>query len=93
VVLDEPNAHLDEAGEKDLLTLMNTLKSRGTTVIAITHRGNLIGAADKLVLLVDGAVAMFGPRVEVLAALQKANEQARAKAKAPACRRRRRGCR
>jgi ATP-binding cassette subfamily C exporter for protease/lipase len=82
VVLDEPNAHLDEAGEQDLLTLMNTLKSRGTTVIAITHRGNLIGAADKLVLLVDGAVAMFGPRADVLAALQKANEQARAKAKA-----------
>lgn len=81
LVLDEPNAHLDEAGEQDLLKLVDTLKGRGCTVVAITHRGNLLNAADKLVVLVDGAVAMFGPRADVMAALQKANEQARAKAK------------
>lgn len=80
LVLDEPNSSLDEAGERDLTTLIQRLKARGATVIAITHRGNLVNAADRLVLLIEGAVAMFGPRADVLAAMQKANEQARARA-------------
>ncbi len=82
LVLDEPNASLDEAGENDLLALIKRLKARGATVVVITHRGKLIGAADKLVVLVDGAVAMSGPRDEVLAAMQAANEQARSKMQA-----------
>ena len=78
LVLDEPNASLDEAGEKALLVLLGTLKARGATVVAITHRTTLMPAADKLLVLNDGQVAMFGPRDEVLAALKKANDQARA---------------
>lgn len=78
LVLDEPNSSLDEAGEKSLLVLLNTLKARGCTVVAITHRTTLLAAADKLLVLNDGQVAMFGPRDEVLAGLKKANDQARA---------------
>ena len=79
LVLDEPNSSLDEAGEKALLALLGTLKAQGTTVIAITHRSTLMPAADKLLVLSDGQVAFFGLRDEVMAALKKANEQARAK--------------
>lgn len=82
VVLDEPNSSLDELGEKSLLALLQSLKSRGATVVAITHRTTLLPAADKLLVLNDGQVASFGPRDEVLAALKKANDQARAKAEA-----------
>ncbi len=78
LVLDEPNSSLDEAGEKSLLTLLQALKARGATVVAITHRTTLLAAADKLLVLNEGQVAMFGPRDEVLAGLKKANEQARA---------------
>ena len=80
VVLDEPNASLDEAGEKALLALLVSLKQQGSTVLAITHRTTLLPAADKLLVLNDGQAAMFGPRDEVLAALKKANEQARSQA-------------
>ncbi|MBC7940619.1 MAG: type I secretion system permease/ATPase [Chitinophagaceae bacterium] len=79
VVLDEPNSSLDEAGEKALIEMIGRLKAKGTTVIAITHRSTLLAAADKLLLLVEGAVASFGPRDDVLAALKKANEQVAAK--------------
>lgn len=78
VVLDEPNASLDEAGERALLQLLLALKSRGTTVVVITHRTTLMPAMDKLLVMNDGQAAFFGPRDEVLAALKKANEQARA---------------
>jgi ATP-binding cassette, subfamily C, bacterial exporter for protease/lipase len=79
IVLDEPNASLDEAGEKQLLQALMQLKQRGATVLAITHRTTLLPAADKLLVLNDGSLLMFGKRDEVLAALAKANQEARAK--------------
>lgn len=78
LVLDEPNASLDEQGEIELLALLQRLKAKGVTVVAITHRKNLLSAADKLLLLYDGATAKFGPRNEVLGALAAAANQLRA---------------
>jgi ATP-binding cassette subfamily C exporter for protease/lipase len=72
LVLDEPNASLDEAGEQALMATLTQLKARGATVVVNTHRTNLLPAVDKLLVLRDGQVAAFGPRDEVLAALQKA---------------------
>jgi ATP-binding cassette subfamily C exporter for protease/lipase len=83
VVLDEPNASLDEAGDRMLVQLLGALKSRGATTIVITHRTTLLPAVDKMVVLREGQVAMAGPRDEVLGAMKKAADQARAKA-APA---------
>lgn len=79
VVLDEPNSSLDEAGEKTLFALMQTLKSQGATVVLITHRPNILAVADWMLVLVAGAVQAFGRRDEVLAALAKANEAQRAR--------------
>lgn len=73
VLLDEPNSSLDEAGEQALMTTLMSLKGRKCTTIVITHRTSVLPAADKILLLRDGQVAAFGPRDEVLAALQKAN--------------------
>lgn len=84
LVLDEPNASLDAAGEQHLLGLITRLKAAGLTIVAITHRNTLMPAADKIVLLREGQVVAFGPRDEVLAALAKANEQMRARAAAAA---------
>lgn len=80
LVLDEPNSSLDEAGEKSLLALLSKLKASGASVVAITHRTTLLPAADKVLVLNDGQVVLFGPRDDVLAALKKANEDAAAKA-------------
>jgi ATP-binding cassette subfamily C exporter for protease/lipase len=71
VVLDEPNANLDEAGEAALLQALAALRAGGATVVVITHRTSLLGIADLMLLLVDGEAKLFGPRNEVLAALQK----------------------
>jgi ATP-binding cassette subfamily C exporter for protease/lipase len=70
VILDEPNANLDDAGEQALARTVQELKSRGRTVILITHRPSAVAAADRVVLLRDGRVQAEGPRDEVLALLR-----------------------
>ncbi len=70
VVLDEPNANLDDAGEAALIDTLRYLKTEGKTVFLITHRMNIIDAVDRILLLVDGQILRYGPRAEVIAALQ-----------------------
>jgi ABC-type protease/lipase transport system fused ATPase/permease subunit len=66
VLLDEPNANLDTAGEKALLNALAEIKKEGVSVIMITHRPPLLGTADKVLALDNGQVQAFGPRQEVL---------------------------
>ncbi|WP_268119563.1 type I secretion system permease/ATPase [Methylobacter sp. YRD-M1] len=75
VVLDEPNSNLDEQGEKALENAIQKLKERKSTVIIITHRHNVLAKVDKLLILQDGALAVYGPRDQVIAHLQKQNAQ------------------
>jgi ATP-binding cassette subfamily C exporter for protease/lipase len=76
IVLDEPNSNLDDVGEQALLQAINDLRQRGKTIVLITHRTNVIGATNKLLLLRDGVAAAFGPTRDVLAALNDANQKA-----------------
>ena len=66
VVLDEPNASLDQAGEAALIDAIGRLKAQGTTVILVAHRPSLLVHVDKLLVLREGAGVLFGPREEVL---------------------------
>lgn len=77
VVLDEPNSSLDEAGDLALVQAIAGLKARGTTFVIMTHRTSVLGVADKMLVLRDGAQQAFGPRDEVLAALNQAAQQTR----------------
>jgi ATP-binding cassette subfamily C exporter for protease/lipase len=70
IVLDEPNSNLDESGEKALVEAIKTLKAQGKTVVLITHRMSTLAAADKILVLADGALAAYGPRDEVFKAMQ-----------------------
>jgi len=70
VVLDEPNSSLDEAGDAALANAIATLKQLGTTFVVMTHRTSVLGVADKMLLMREGAQQAFGPRDDVLAALQ-----------------------
>ena len=72
VVLDEPNSSLDEAGDVALANAIGELKKLGTTFVVMTHRSSILGVADKMLLLREGTQQGFGPRDEILAALQKA---------------------
>lgn len=69
VVLDEPSSNLDADGDAALADCLLELKKKGVTVVLISHRPSSIVAADKLLLLKDGAVELFGPRPDVLARL------------------------
>ncbi len=73
VVLDEPNANLDDAGERSLLEAVADLRRSNKTVILITHRPSILGAADLLVVMRDGRILHCGPRNDVLAALNLKN--------------------
>ncbi len=70
VVLDEPNASLDDAGDAALLNTVKLLRAKGTTVIVITHRLNILGAIEHMLVLVEGQVQRFGTCQEVMEALQ-----------------------
>jgi ATP-binding cassette subfamily C exporter for protease/lipase len=70
VVLDEPNANLDEAGEAALARAVHQLKSKGSLVVLISHRQHAIALADRLIVLNQGRVQLDGPRDEIVAALR-----------------------
>lgn len=72
VVLDEPNANLDDVGEAALVRTVQELKVKGRTVFLITHRPGIVAVADRLLILHNGMVQADGPRDEVLAALRAA---------------------
>jgi PrtD family type I secretion system ABC transporter len=69
VVLDEPSSNLDSDGDVALGQCVKELKQRGVTVVIVSHRPSTVGVADKLLVLKDGAVEMWGPRAEVLTRL------------------------
>ena len=77
IVLDEPNASLDDSGDQALLVALAQAKAWGAAVVVITHRTNVLVLVDQILVLRDGQQQAFGPRDEVLAALKQANEQAR----------------
>lgn len=69
VVLDEPNSNLDTSGEAALTRALAHAKSEKITVVTITQRPALLNSVDKVLLLLNGTVALFGMRQDVLKAL------------------------
>ena len=74
VVLDEPNANLDDVGEAALVQAVQILKRQGSTVVLVTHRPGILAAADRVVILNNGELQANGPRDAVLAALRAAQQ-------------------
>lgn len=72
VVLDEPNSSLDEDGDEMLNRAITAARSRGATVVVVTHRMGVLSVVNKLLLLREGQQVAFGPRDEVMAAVQQA---------------------
>lgn len=70
IVLDEPNSNLDDEGDAALARAIAHASARGATVVVVTHRTSVLGVAHKMLVMRDGTQQGFGPRDEVLAALQ-----------------------
>lgn len=67
IVLDEPNASLDTAGEQALTATIARLKDAGRTVVMVTHKTNALSQCDLILVLQDGTVQAYGPRDEIMA--------------------------
>jgi ATP-binding cassette subfamily C protein len=67
IVLDEPNASLDQSGEAALMQALTDLKAAGTTIVIVTHKISLLVNADRVLMLNGGTVQTFGPAEQVLA--------------------------
>jgi ABC-type protease/lipase transport system fused ATPase/permease subunit len=65
VVLDEPNASLDYAGERVLLDAIEQMKMANATVIVVTHRMGILAVTDKIAIMEGGAVVAFGESEEI----------------------------
>jgi PrtD family type I secretion system ABC transporter len=56
VVLDEPDANLDQTAKEQLLKLLMALREQGnTTLVVVSHTPAIIDRMDRLLLLQDGS--------------------------------------
>jgi ATP-binding cassette subfamily C protein len=67
LILDEPNANLDAEGDQQLARTLEALKAKGITILVVAHRLGLLPVVDKLLVITEGRMSMYGPRDEVLA--------------------------
>ena len=77
IVLDEPNANLDEAGDAALVAALREMKRESRTVFVMTHRTNMLAAVDAVLVLENGNIRAYGPRDAVLASLKQAPQGSR----------------
>lgn len=66
VVLDEPNSNLDTAGDKALSRAITHARTSGITTVVVTQKPKLLASVDKVMLLADGRIQLFGERQDVL---------------------------
>jgi len=71
VVMDEPNANLDEVGEQALIEALRHMRTQGTTVIVTTHRPRLVGVVDLMLVLKSGRQVGFGSPKDLLEAVKR----------------------
>jgi len=69
VVLDEPNANLDNAGDEALNAAIRSVRARGGIAVVITHRPSGLAAVNLVAILKDGRISAAGPRDEILQTL------------------------
>lgn len=69
LVLDEPAAWLDHAGQQALLSSIDQARARGAAVVMITHQPALLKNASRIAVMNSGTVEMVGPADKVMAYL------------------------
>lgn len=73
VVLDEPNANLDEIGQQALVEALIHTKDKKITTVVVSHRTEILANVDKILIIQDGSVAAFGTRDEILSRFAQRN--------------------
>lgn len=75
LVLDEPNAHLDQEGEAALIAALQAARARNASALVVAHRSSVMGITDALMVVRDGRIELYGPREQVLAKLAGQGQQ------------------
>jgi ATP-binding cassette subfamily C exporter for protease/lipase len=70
IVMDEPNANLDEVGESALVQAVGFLKTQGSAIVMTTHRPRLVSVVDSLLVLRNGQQVGFGPAEDMINAVR-----------------------
>lgn len=76
VVLDEPDSNLDDIGGHALLNTLARLKEQKSTVFVISHRNHILSVVDKILVISNGMVQMYGTRNDVLNAILSSQNKA-----------------
>jgi len=66
VILDEPNAHLDESGEQALQQVIRQLRQQKKSVVIISHRPGILPLTSHLLVLEGGKTKLYGPTAQLL---------------------------
>ncbi|PAA24733.1 type I secretion system permease/ATPase [Pseudomonas fragi] len=69
IILEEPNSNLDEVGDRALIAALHRIRLSGATLFVITHRTNIVSQLDRLMVMSNGGLSLFGPRELVLTEL------------------------
>ena len=80
VVLDEPDSNLDDIGGHALLYTLAKLKEQKSTVFIISHRNHILSVVDKILVISNGTVQMYGTRNDVLNAILASQNQQQSQA-------------
>lgn len=67
IVLDEPNANLDDASERVVMETLTKLKTEGKTIFIIAHRLNQLNGIDYVMSLESGEVDRYEPFQKTIA--------------------------
>lgn len=62
IVLDEPNANLDDAGSQALLHAVQSMKNSGCSVVLITHRPDILKITDRVIYMNEGRIKLYETR-------------------------------
>jgi ATP-binding cassette subfamily C protein len=84
IILDEPNANLDAEGEQALEKSILEARARKRTVVIITHKPSIAAKCDRVLMLRDGQVELYGPAKDVLQRLTQGPQKAPETQPAPA---------
>jgi len=70
IVMDEPAANLDGDGEQAVRQAIAHARTTGATVIVVSHQMSVLQGMDTFMVMQQGSIKRYGPRVEVLRELQ-----------------------
>lgn len=78
LILDEPNANLDTEGERSLIRMLTDIRhDRRATCVIVSHKPEILDAVDKILVVMDGQTAAFGPKEQVFRHLAAAGPPSR----------------